>query len=171
MSIERALVQVRMPRMSIEELDEILDIAHDQLKMSIDTDAKNRIVQLSQGLPHYTHLLGLHSAESSIQNGRTVINASDVDAAIKQAIEKAQQTIISAYNAAITSPRKTLFPQVLLSCALAKKDPLGTFAASDVRDPMSLIMGERYDIPAFARHLNDFCETRRGPVLQQLGSA
>jgi hypothetical protein len=171
LSIERALVQVRMPRMSIPELEEILDKGYARLEISIHDEAKKRIVKLSQGLPHYTHLLGLHSAEGAIENDRSEINESDVDEAIKRAINKAQQTIISAYNKAISSSRKTLFSQVLLSCALAKKDALGTFTASDVREPMTLIMGQKYEIPAFARHLNDFCDCKRGPILEKQGSS
>lgn len=31
-------------------------------------------------------------------------------------------------------------------------------------------MGRAYDIPAFARHMNEFCETTRGPILQKIGS-
>ena len=33
----------------------------------------------------------------------------------------------------------------------------------------SAIMKRRYDIPAFARHLNALCEIERGPVLQKRG--
>ena len=36
---------------------------------------------------------------------------------------------------------------------------------------MSLIMGKRYDIPAFSQHLNAFCDDDRGPVLQRTGTA
>jgi Cdc6-like AAA superfamily ATPase len=169
LSIERNLVQVRMPRMSISELEEILDKGFQRLNISIAEKAKKRIVHLSQGLPHYTHLLGLHSAEIVIENSYPEINELVVDEAIKKAISKTQQTIIGAYNRAIDSPRKTLFSHVLLACALAKKDMLGTFAASDVRVPMSVIMGEKYEIPAFARHLNDFCDSKRGPILEKLG--
>jgi hypothetical protein len=44
------------------------------------------------------------------------------------------------------------------------------FAAADVRDPLSMIMGKPYDIPAFAQHLNDLSDSARGPVLQKKGS-
>ena len=93
----------------------------------------------------------------------------DVRAAISVAVSKADYTIVSAYHSATNSPRENLFPQVLLACALARKDELGFFSAADVRDPMSSIMEKTYDIPAFSRHLNDFCEEKRGPVLQKMG--
>jgi len=57
-SVERSLLQVHMPRMSWEELSEILDKGLERLDMTIEKKAKHRIVSLSEGLPHYTHLLG-----------------------------------------------------------------------------------------------------------------
>jgi hypothetical protein len=69
------------------------------------------------------------------------------------------------------SPRReNLYAQVLLACALARCDDLGYFAAADVRKPMSRIMGRSYEIPAFSRHLNDFCEATRGPILTKIGT-
>lgn len=168
-SIERALVQIRMPRMSNEELTEIIDKGLSEVEMNIEESAKEQIIKLSQGLPHFTHLLGLHSAQQAIGNGRKDIDESDVDTAIREGVAKAQQSIISSYHTATSSPRDTLFPQVLLACALARKDQLGYFSAADVRGPMSNIMGKPYDIPAFSRHLNVFCEETRGPILQKIG--
>ncbi len=34
---------------------------------------------------------------------------------------------------------------------------------------MSMIMKRRYDIPSFAKHLNDFCDPSRGSVLRKEG--
>lgn len=59
----------------------------------------------------------------------------------------------------------------MLACSLAPVDDLGYFAASDVRAPLTAIMKRRYDIPAFARHLNALCQRERGPVLQKKGFA
>lgn len=168
-SIERALVQTRMQRMSNEELFEIIDTGLSQVEMDIDKDARRRIVDLSQGLPHFTHLLGLHAARRAVRLERTNIVREDVQNAIEQAVEKAQHSIVSVYTEATNSPRSTLFPQVLLACAIARKDQLGYFSATDVRGPMTNIMGKHYDIPAFSRHLNLFCESERGPVLQKTG--
>lgn len=169
-SVERALVQVQMPRMTVEELSEIIDKALEQLEMEIESASKVEIANLSQGLPHYTHLLGLHAAQRAIEQDRNRILPSDVKDAIDKAVESAQQSIISAYHSAISSPKQTLYTEVLLACALANKDDLGYFAATDVRQPLSLIMGKPYDIPAFSRHLNKFCDAERGPVLQKTGA-
>lgn len=170
-SIERSLVQVRMPRMSLSELLEIVDKGLAAAAMTISDGARTWIAHLSQGLPHYTHLLALNAAVAAVQDGRTAINNQDVEAAIRTSVKNAQQTIQTAHHKATSSTRKTLYTEVLLACALAKTDALGYFAASDVRGPMSSIMRRPYNIPAFAAHLNAFCDPRRGPVLQKTGAA
>lgn len=47
---------------------------------------------------------------------------------------------------------------------------MGYFSAVDVRQQLTEIMGKRYEIPAFSQHLNAFCESTRGPVLQRVGT-
>lgn len=170
-SVERAMVQVRMPRMSQAELFEIVEKGLAAVGMTIDEEAKRRIAVLSQGLPHYTHLLALYAAQRVAMTDRSRIDSSDVRTAIDTALAKTQQSIISSYHKATSSPRENLYPQVLLSCALAQPDSLGYFAAVDVRVPLSKIMKRTYEIPAFSQHLNAFCEEARGPVLQRTGSA
>lgn len=169
-SIERALVQIRMPRMSADELHEIIRNGLGRLTMDIGTDALQQISLLSQGLPHYTHLLGLHSAREALDAGTKQIDLPHVKSAVEKALTQAQQSIRTAYHKATSSPRKeSLFRQVLLACALAQTDDLGYFSAADVRTPMSKIMGKYHDIPSFSRHLSDFSEAVRGPILQKVG--
>jgi Cdc6-like AAA superfamily ATPase len=171
LSIERALVQVRMPRMSDAELFEIIDKGVVAAGMQCTQEVRQRIARLSQGLPHYTHLLALHATQTAVLEGRLNVQLSDLEKAIELAVEKAQQSIVSAHHRATSSARKdNIFGRVLLACALASTDQLGYFAPADVRQPLSVIMGRTYDIPAYSRHLNDFCGSARGPVLQSSGS-
>jgi len=168
-SIERALVQVPMPRMSRGELLQIVDKGLASVGMTIDEHAKDRIARLSQGLPHYTHLLSLHSANSAIENDRMNIDMSDVNRAANTAVEKSH-SILSDYHKATSSPQKqNLYDEVLLACALAGADDLGYFSAAAVAKPLSAIMGKQYYIPSFARHLTDFCSDNRSPILKKTG--
>jgi hypothetical protein len=96
----------------------------------------------------------------------------DVQTAIVRALDDAQQSILSAWDNAIRSPRKdNLFADVLLACALARTNELGFFAAQDVRGPMCAITSKDYDIPSFAQHLNEFSDEKRGPMLLKVGEA
>lgn len=168
-SIERALVQIRIPRMSKTESCEIIIKGLKVLGMEIEDSAKNHIVLLSQGLPHYTHLLGLHSARQAISGESLSITFSDVESAIQKSLNNAQQSIKSAYHTATTSVRDSIYPQVLISCALTKKDDLGYFTASDIRKPLSSIMKKKCDIANFSRHLSGFCSDDRGKILKRYG--
>jgi Cdc6-like AAA superfamily ATPase len=169
-SVERALTQVQMPRMSVDELKEIVDKGTKQLSLKVEPEAKLRIARLSEGLPHYTHLLSLHAAQQAIADDRITIKSSDVERAVGDAVQKAQHSIKSAYIRATQSPRSdNLFEEALLACALAKKGELGHFTAKSVCEPMTRIMGRPMEIASFARHLNEFAGDARGAVLQKTG--
>jgi Cdc6-like AAA superfamily ATPase len=170
-SVQRALVQIRMPRMSETELFEILDKGLKACGMTIDEEARRRIKHLSQGLPHYAHLLALHSAQAAASEGRLNIQTGDTRKAIEKALQQAQESVARDYQRATTSPRENMYAQVLLACALADTDSLGFFSAADIRAPMSAIMGRPFEVLAFAQHLYSFCERARGPVLQRMGTA
>lgn len=169
-SIERALVQIEMPRMTREELGEVVDRGLARLGMGIAPPARELIVSLSLGLPHYTHLLAKHGATKALEKLRDQITIGDARGAIEAAIDTAQASIAHAYHRATTSPRReSLFREVLLACALARVDSQGYFRAADVREPMSRIMGRPYDIPAFTQHLNEFASETRGRILEKVG--
>ena len=170
-SVERALCQVLMPRMTNDELGEVVQKALGQLEMTIDSEAQDLIVALSQGLPHYTHLLGKAACRSALEKNYLRITAAHVRTGIAQALEDTQQSVRTSYQEATSSPRKdTLFKQVLLACALAPVDDLGYFFSADVRDPLSRITGKHYDIPGFSQHLDKFSSNRRGNVLEKAGT-
>lgn len=167
-SIVRALAQIEMPRMSEKELREILERGCAEAELKIDDEAAARIARLSDGLPHYTHLLGRHAGQRAVHNDRNRISLIDVNAIIPEAV--ARHTIQSSYIDATESVRKdNLYPQVLLACALAPTNQHGYFTAGSIRDPLEQVAGRRLDIPAFARHLAQFLEPERGAVLQRRG--
>jgi len=170
-SIQRAIIQIHLPRMAPAELKEIVRKGLQRLDgMDIESAALERIALLSQGLPHYTHLLALHAVRAAIDRSQKGIMINDVDFAIKYALDGAQQTIRHAYHSGTASPQRgNLYTEVLLACALARTDEMGYFAAADVRGPIRQVTGKDYDIPSFAQHLNAFCENSRGPVLQKSG--
>lgn len=169
-SIDRALVQILMPRMSDAELEQILTTAAQKLSMTFSSDALSKIVKLSQGLPHYTHLVGLASVKDCLDDGFRDVDENNVGAGLKAAVDNAQHSIKTAHHKATISAHKdALFEEVLTACALARKDQLSYFQAADVAPKMSEIMGRQYEIPAFARHLKEFCSIARGTVLEKSG--
>jgi Cdc6-like AAA superfamily ATPase len=169
-SIERSLVQVRMPRMDREELREIVRRGTRKADMTVEDQARELIVLLSHGLPFYTHYLGLYSGFRALDRNRTTITTEDVADSTVGIISKAHH-VRSAHLTAVSSAQKNLYAQVLLACALAETDELGFFNASDISRPLSEITGKRYGVEYFTRHLKAFCQDDRGKILVRVGPA
>lgn len=170
-SIQRSLVQIEMPPMNEEEIRDLITRGMTAADLRADESFTHSVVALSQGLPHYTHLLCLHAAMNCVENERDVVTEDDLTAALANAIEAASQTVREQYHSATFSNRETLYKAVLLACAMAPKDELGSFGAPDVRDQMRQITKQDYEIPSFAGHLKEFSsDGPRGGVLQRIGT-
>jgi hypothetical protein len=99
-------------------------------------------------------LSGLYSAQSTINRHSSRIDEPDVDAAIKRALEKSQESIQDGYLKAIYSKRSdSLYRHVLLACALAIPDERGQFTPQSIGAPLSSIFRtkceNRYILAAF----------------------
>jgi hypothetical protein len=162
-SIERALVQIHMPRMSHAELSEIVTGGIERARLTIARDAVETIARLAQGLPHYAHLLGQLSARIALEDLRTSVRLRDVNEAVAEAIEKTQQTVRETYRRATEENGDAIFSEVVLACALADSDEFGFFAVSDVAIP-----GQEGDA---AKYLDALSGPEHGSLLQRRGSA
>jgi Cdc6-like AAA superfamily ATPase len=169
-SVERALVQVHMPRMTRDELAEIVKRGIEGVRMEIRPEAVRKIVTLSQGLPHYTQLLSQLAAQSALAQRRLMVSPRDVDVAVGRALERAQQSVVEAYEDATTDTRRSIYQQVLLACALAPENDYGLFAPADVREPLSRILGKDLKTAEYARHLERLADAGRGNVLHKQGT-
>jgi len=125
-SIERALVQVRMPRMARGELAEIARRGIGSAQMTIEEAAVDRVTAISQGLPHFTHLLTQLAAQAALSERHADVGGAEVDFAIERAIRRAQQSVTDAYLRAETVGAP------VLAAALAEDDEFGFFGTSDV---------------------------------------
>ncbi len=166
-SIERCIAQVKMPRMSRDEVEDIVSatLAKPEIEMAVDDSSLHEISRIAKGLPHFAHQIGLHSALKAIAESSRRVTLAHVDAGIALALESTQGSILNAYQRAITSTAKSLYKEVLLACALAECDEFGCFAPKDVRSPLAKVLGRDYKVESFARHLHSFCKDERGPML------
>lgn len=171
-SIERALVQIHMPRMSDDEIVQIIAKGAQKLGVTFEKDATEEIKNLSQGLPYITHLLALHSVRAAAADRTLSVTNAHVQKAIKDSLEQWQESIRSAYMEGIKSHQPgNMYKEVLLACALAKRDEQGYFTAAAIRAPLKMITGKDYEIQNFAKHLKHFSDDGRGTILQRVGKA
>lgn len=170
-SIARAMVQINMPRMSQDDIRNIITKGLNKLGMTIDKQALDNIASLSKGLPHYAHLIGKYASRQALDKESLNITVDNFSNAILKSIEEAQHSIKTAYHTAIRSTKKiNLFSDVILACAMSQVNELGEFAAQDLRDPLITISGKAYAIAAYAPHLDKFSSAERGHILIKSGA-
>lgn len=168
-SIERNLEQIQVPRMSRAELSDIITKALSTVDMTINSNALAELARISQGLPHYAHLLGQSASLETVENKRNRVTINDVRVGIERALKAVQQSISDKYHEAVSSSQWNMYPQVVLACALAERNEQGYFSQPDVRAPLSELVGRPMEIPSYARHLAELCTEKRGPILVKKG--
>ena len=170
LSISRNIAQVRVDPMELDELAQIIRKGCHFVGLTFEHGLDLEIAKLSQGYPHYTHLLGLWTGRRAIEQGRSQLSFSDIEKAIPDVLQNAEGGLQEQYERAIDSPKKTaLFRQVLLACAMANKDSLGRFAVGALQEPLKIITEQNYTTGAYQAHLGKFCEWERGPILERSG--
>lgn len=169
-SVRRALVQIHMPRMSEAELKEVVDQGLELLNMKGTTDALDRITHLSQGFPHYTHLLAQAATRAAIDAHRETVELEDVTQAVSRVLDRVHQSIREGFESAVSSSQDSIYEEVLTGAALAPRDERGYFAAASVKRPLSKLMGKTYETAKFLRHLNAMTDEQRGAALQRKGT-
>jgi hypothetical protein len=171
-SIHRNLVQIPMDRMNSEEIREVISSRTRRLRMKISDDALWRIAYFSAGLPFYAHSIGKYSALRAVEKHTNKIDEGLVLASLADCIADVDYTIAESYTRATEKiyRKGNIFSQVLAACALAENNDLGQFTAAAVEGPLSEIMGETYEVPAFSFHLNQLTNPERGKVLVKTGA-
>jgi Holliday junction resolvasome RuvABC ATP-dependent DNA helicase subunit len=168
-SIDRAIVEIPLSRMSQDELKEIIQKRADRTVMTFSPDAVWTIIVLSRGLPYFTQTLSKHAALHAIGSRRLEITNDDVEASMTKFIEDSQKSFKEAYRTAIRSNQDNFFEHSLLACALARADDEGFFTANDVVEPYSAIMKEKKRIAHFEKHLRRFSSDEGGNILYKRG--
>jgi Cdc6-like AAA superfamily ATPase len=170
-SVERCLRQIRLPRMSDIEIGEIIDRGFAAASFTLsEPSAKQRVVTVSQGFPHYTHLLSQYGCRSALDRDVTEVNELDILAGMRKAVENADQSHRELYHRAATgTKRNSLWSEVVVACALADCDERGYFASRAVQDRLGELLGRPIVQQAVAFHLGKLMEDSRGPLLERTG--
>lgn len=170
-SIGRAVKQVGMPRMSSEEISEIVKLRIERAAMVIEPDALETIVWLSRGMPAFAHLLGLYSARHAIFRKKLTVDDAMVIGCLQVCLDEVDETTREAYAKATQSAKPgNLLRETLLACAITAHDEFGRFIAASLRRPLGRIFGRPREISDFNRHLKGFCSYERGNILEREGT-
>ncbi|MEV6448601.1 hypothetical protein [Amycolatopsis sp. NPDC051716] len=102
--------------MTTDSLHDIIADRARALRLVFEDEVAEAIVRLSAGYPHFTHLLALKSAENAIRTGRRRIERSDLPLAMSTAVEDAEGSLRTTYNASVRAQTE-VYRKVLTTAA------------------------------------------------------
>ena len=167
-SIQRNLVQVRMPRMNREEIEGILDKGLAKLGMSIEPTARAFIRIVPRGLPQYAHMLAQEGARQALLNDQTTITISHVVSGMQSSFRKLDRSLKSAFDRATYTGRDSNYADVLYACAWGTPDEEGYFSPKSIEARYSMIVGKPRHVGHYNPHLVALSEGR-GEILSRKG--
>ena len=169
-SISRNMDYVPVDPLEPEELAQIIEKGFKNADMTFESGLDSAIAQLSQGYPHYTHLLGQYAGVEATEKGTRHVTLEDLQRAIPRSLERAAGGIQVEYDKATDSTQpNNLFKEVLLACALAEKDARGRFPLRALQDPLRAVLRRQVYQSSYQRHLALFCDPARGSALARSG--
>lgn len=171
-SLERCLLQIQMPRMSDNELGEIIDNGLKKLELIIDDNVKNKIIEYSSGFPHYTHAICKSAASYAISSNTNTVSIEHFTYAVKRSIQTTAQSLRSSYQKAIiTSKGPSHFEEVLAACALSSLDEYDCFTNSGT---LVHFKGKKKSKSSMTTkdlryYLDALCKEEKGNILEKIG--
>jgi Cdc6-like AAA superfamily ATPase len=171
-SLQRCLKQIKLGRMSPEELQQIIEKGLSRIELTIEEEVKDDIIKFSQGFPHYVHSLAKLSAREAIKKSLEKITRECFDVALNEAIKKADASLSTFYQKAITTNRnQDGFRNVLWACTLVKEDENGTFRAIDIEEFLPKIANRKIKQQSYSYNLGMLCREQKGAVLEKVGES
>ena len=131
-SIRRNVIGLPMPRMTLEEVRQLLNIGEQASGVRFDDQTIKTIGLLANGSPYLARLLSYHSSTKALQAGRMDVHLADISGAIEQIVEEARGRIsartVNQVEALIVGERRAC----LGAAARAAVSPDGWFTMADV---------------------------------------
>lgn len=170
-SIERCLKQIYLPRMENNEIEEIINNGLKYIKIKMEDKLKKRIVELSEGLPQYTHLFCRHSINHYLEKADITsdISLSDFKGSINTICEEMDESIKRKYQKAIIDDKSNIYEELLIACASAPIDEYNSFTQKDVRNILKDITTRRLK-KSYVDQLKQLCDEKRGSILKLRGN-
>ena len=139
----RKIETIALERLRHDELWQIIEAVAEKLGVAVERETLIRIGQLSDGFPHYVHLIGESMFWSAFDDDQIVarIAARHYESGVKGALERTEAEHKSAYQKA-TQKSKNTFDYELALWAMADKSDTRRVLESIYEDSYKRIIGQ-----------------------------
>lgn len=163
-SVQRCLKETKLERMAPPELRLIINKGADQLGLTFGKEVVDRIVRLSSGYAHFTHLLALKCAEDAVTEERNEISLSHLESAMARAVEEAEGSLQRSYEAATRSHSTDMYRSIL--SAAANLDRV-EFSAGQLRESIRTLTGTEIAQASLNNFLTRLVSANQSTILQR----
>ncbi len=134
-SITRNIRQIKLNRMSASEIAEIISSGSKKIKIDYEDSVIDKIVEISAGYPHFTHLLALKSGEISIRKGDSCVTMDQLTESISDAVKDSEEYLQYSWNSTMQTVLSELYMQILLVCASIDSNEI---SAKELREQLRI---------------------------------
>jgi hypothetical protein len=120
----RRTMELPVPRMTRDEIDQILVRGEALLDIVFDRDCRDAIVDYADGFPYYAQLFALETARVGELRGSSTLTSADFDQALPSIIRSCLTTLKDAYKQAIRSTTSKPSPRRGVLAALARAEDI-----------------------------------------------
>ena len=121
-SVQRCLKEIRLNRMSDDELKEIIEKGERRLSIAFSQGVKRVIIKSSAGYPYFTQLLALKAAEEAVCAESKSVTMNEFRLAVRRAVDDLEGSLKEQYQKAIIGQRIDRNKNILLAAALCGED-------------------------------------------------
>lgn len=162
-SVERCLKEVALQRMCDEDLKKIITNGMHKLSLRIDSAVINKIVDISAGYPHFTHLISLKCGEIAILNETKYITKEILKSALNEAVkdsEGALQRMFESTLRALNNPHE--YKLILLTASYCNTPE---FRSLELREKLKSMFDVEIDSTKLSRRLTKLTQGNGKSIL------
>lgn len=161
-SVNRCLHEIKLPRIEDKYLYEIIATGESGLGLTFEDDVKAKIVEISNGFPYFTHLIGKEAAEVALAEATNPVDQAILTRALEKAVINTEGQLKRAYDDAVTSSRTSVYPAILFAAA---KFADNRFTIQDWIAQIKDDTGTQYNNNGMSNYIGRFTREDKGKIL------
>ena len=173
-SLSRALAQIKLDRMSNEELRDIIKKGEDHLETAFKEAMKHKIVRLADGFPYFVHLLCRHASRAAgrvlLKNpeAKPVVAEEEYREGLREALENAEHSLTDQYQHAVITTRRKSERYELILWAMALSSEREVQVQDIAMNVAFLAGGDPESTSTFSWNLGELSKATRGNILTKV---
>lgn len=163
LSVERCLKEVALKRMCDDDLKKIILNGMNSLRLRPDDVVVEKIVDISAGYPHFTHLISLKCGESAFIRGNRHITKDVLKNALNEAVKDSEGALQRKLESTLRTLNTPQEYKLLLLTASYCSSP--EFRSSELREKLEVKFGIIVDVKTLSRRLSKLTKGGSSSIL------